>query len=396
MTLEAPVTTPRVRSVVRRWSFWGWIAIIVVGAAIVGALVQGARPPGEPLSPTNPAPSGAQAVAEVLRERGVDVVVAEELASAIEAVGAGEDVTLLVHDPLALLDEEAHRALDGAASRLVLLEPGVAALLDLADGVTQSGFTEGSEPARADCAVPEAERAVEISSASTLYTAPGAVAECWREPSGARMIVLDGERGEIVVLGAAELLANERITRAGNAAFALGLLGRNDTLVWYRPSIADLAGGAPPATLGELSPDWVVPFALLAVVVVACAAVWRGRRLGPLVVEPLPSVVPADETMRGRARLYARARARLRAADALRIGTIGRVAERLGLASSASLEEIILASSAATRRPAAQLRELLVDAEPRDDRALVRLSDELLALEREIARATRPPGQTGE
>ncbi len=39
------------------------------------------------------------------------------------------------------------------------------------------------------------------------------------------------------------------------------------------------------------------------------AALWRGRRFGPLAVEPLPVVVRASEATRGRARLYRRARA---------------------------------------------------------------------------------------
>ena len=48
------------------------------------------------------------------------------------------------------------------------------------------------------------------------------------------------------------------------------------------------------------------------------APLWRGRRFGPLAVEPLPVVVRASEATRGRARLYRRARAYGRATAALR------------------------------------------------------------------------------
>ena len=44
---------------------------------------------------------------------------------------------------------------------------------------------------------------------------------------------------------------------------------------------------------------------------------WRGRRLGPLVVEPLPVVVKAVESTQGRGRLYRRVRDRAHAAGIL-------------------------------------------------------------------------------
>ena len=65
---------------------------------------------------------------------------------------------------------------------------------------------------------------------------------------------------------------------------------------------------------------------ILLLLVFLAAAFWRGRRLGPLVVENLPVVVRASETMEGRARLYQKSSARLHALDALRIGAIQRLA----------------------------------------------------------------------
>ena len=67
-------------------------------------------------------------------------------------------------------------------------------------------------------------------------------------------------------------------------------------------------------------------------VLVALGAVfWRSRRVGPLVVENLPVVVRASETMEGRARLYERSNSRLHALDALRVGTVARLARTCGL-----------------------------------------------------------------
>ncbi|MBO9579193.1 MAG: DUF4350 domain-containing protein, partial [Microbacteriaceae bacterium] len=155
----------------------------------------------------------------------------------------------------------------------------------------------------------------------------------------------------------------------------------------FSPSILEASGEAPP-TLGDLSPAWVVPLVLLLGAVFVAAAVWRGRRLGPLVVEPLPVAVRADETMRGRARLYARAGARLRAVDALRLGALDRIAPLLGLPSSADAEQVAVSAAALTGRPVGGLRALLRDAVPASDGDLVRLANDLAELETAVRRAT--------
>ena len=61
------------------------------------------------------------------------------------------------------------------------------------------------------------------------------------------------------------------------------------------------------------------------------AALWRARRLGPLVTERLPVAIRASETTEGRARLYRKANARDRAAAALRSATRTRLAPLIGV-----------------------------------------------------------------
>ena len=105
---------------------------------------------------------------------------------------------------------------------------------------------------------------------------------------------------------------------------------------------------------------------------------------------PLPVIVPSSETMRGRARLYAAARARLRAADALRLGAIGRLGRDAGLASTATVDDVCAAVAVILDIPAAGIRDLLVDRIPMTDRELVELSDALLRLERDLRARVRP------
>ncbi len=60
-------------------------------------------------------------------------------------------------------------------------------------------------------------------------------------------------------------------------------------------------------------------------VAVVLLALWRARRLGPVVPESLPVVVRAAEATEGRGRMYRRAGARDRAAGRLRAATRTRI-----------------------------------------------------------------------
>jgi hypothetical protein len=134
----------------------------------------------------------------------------------------------------------------------------------------------------------------------------------------------------------------------------------------------------------------VTPVAALLLLAGVASALWRGRRFGPVVVGRLPVVVRSRETVEGRARLYAAGTSRLRAADSLRIGAIGRMAPMLGLSRSASVEEVVDAAARTTGRRSADLQALLLTAEPRTDRDLVRVSDDLARLEAAVRTATVP------
>ena len=112
--------------------------------------------------------------------------------------------------------------------------------------------------------------------------------------------------------------------------------------------------------------------------------------MGAVVVVNLPVEVRSSETMEGRARLYERGGARDHALATLRDATLTRLARILGLGRTATPEEIIGATSAATGRDPAALRALLRTEPAFDDRGFVRISDELLRLERELGRAVRP------
>ena len=203
------------------------------------------------------------------------------------------------------------------------------------------------------------------------------------------LLQFEGEGRTITVLGASAALSNEHVAESGNAALALNLLGENATLVWYQPTIADAAGST--ATIADLTPAWLSAVLALLFLVVIAAGVWRGRRMGPLVVENLPVTVPSNETMDGRARLYQKASARLRALDALRVGTVARLATACGLARTASVAEVAAVTASITGKSLHEVRWLLLEAEPATDRDLIQLSDDLLVLDAASAVPRRNP-----
>lgn len=382
-----------------------WVAIVLVvvfGGLAVWAAGQGSTAGQHLRSPNDPRDGGAMALAQVLQQQGVEVTVTHSFFETATAVGDGREVTLLVDDDWWVLTEEAYASVLGLAQHLVLVQPTDVALEQLAPSVEYAGF--GGGVLSAGCGLPAAQRAESVNAGGDAYTAPVSAERCFAsggasdgsdgatggsDAAGFGLVRVQNDGRTITVLGLGEVLENQYVTEAGNAALALGLLGEQPRLVWYQPDVDDLAFDEA-NSLASLQAVWFAPFVVLLLLVGVAAAVWRGRRMGPVVVEALPVEVRSSETMEGRARLYERGAARDHALTTLRQATLGRLARILGLGRNATPDEIITATAATTGRDPAALTALLRTETAHDERAFVRLSDELLRLERELARAVRP------
>lgn len=383
------VTTPTVRRTARRWLYWVAFAVAAILIVLVVMLMSGSNKPlGVPLSPKSPGPQGAMAIAEVLSQHGVEVVIVDSLDTATSAARTG--TTVLLHDLDQLLDERQLQEVAELGDHTVLLSPAYAELDAIAPAVAPAGAVEGIVDA--DCMLGPVERAQQVTATGTGYRLiddTAAAQLCLGSGDNVySVIVLETGNHRVSIVGTTHALSNDGIDELGNAALLLGLLGDNDTLVWYVPGPADLfdVGSSPAA----LTPPWVTPVMALFILVTIAAAFWRGRRLGPLVIENLPVTVRSTETMEGRARLYQRSAARLRALDALRVGTIERLASRCRLPRTADVDDVTHAVAALTGRAPHSVRALLIDTHPNSDRELITLSDDLLELERAIETATRP------
>jgi hypothetical protein len=166
---------------------------------------------------------------------------------------------------------------------------------------------------------------------------------------------------------------------------------------WYLPDPAELGQTGDAPSLGDLVPPWVRFAAVQLGVVAVVLFLWRGRRFGRVVREPLPVVVRSAETVEGRGRLYRTGRARGHAAAVLRTAAVRRLAARLGVPPHAAPDAVAQVTAEATGQDLAVVRRTLLGAPPRDDAALVALATALDALQHGVTGdpAARHAGPTG-
>lgn len=365
------------------------VLLVLVGAGLLSSLLT-ARTSAVPLAPDNPGSGGARALAEILRAQGVQV---EYVRTTNEAVAAAQDgTTLLVVGTMNLFGDQVTRIRDTEAD-LVVVGPAAYDVPRLTNGAFDVLDSWATEPRlrAAGCADPDAVAAEEIlTGAYSLEASSPSAITCFPPDGGLGggaygIDVQDGRR--VVVITDSSLMTNSRLIEHGNAALMLRALGQHDRLTWYIPSLSDGGFDVPSGPgLSDLLPrgSTVVGFQLLLVVV--ALALWRGRRLGRVVTEPLPVTVRAAETTLGRGRLYRRARSLGHAGAALRAGTARRAAGRLGLPRSAGATDVIDALARATGRSTEQVAGLLYGPPPTDDAALLDLARRLDELESEVHR----------
>ncbi|WP_432486824.1 DUF4350 domain-containing protein [Kineococcus sp. SYSU DK018] len=363
------------------------VAALVVGLVLLLTLLS-PRTSREALAADSTAPEGARAVARVLQEQGPRVLQERSFDAALEAVReGGPGTTVLVTAP-DLLSAERWEALAAAGARLVLVEPTATALDAVAPDVRTTG-TAAERVLDPDCAAPAPAAAGDARAGGRTYAlrAGAEGTSCY----GGSYVRVPADpatgRGELVVLGQGDVLTNRYAALDGNAALSLRTLGASPTVVWYLPDPLDT--DSPVVPLTSLAPRWVAPAGALLLVAGLTAALWRGRRLGRLVPEPLPVVVRAAETVEGHGRLYAAARAGDRAAAALRAATLRRLRALVRVDASAGPADVADQVARLTGHPAPQVLALLDGPAPADDPALVRLAVDLDDLERRVrARST--------
>ncbi len=374
----------------RTWRWIGLALVVILALAAVTAMLTAPRPGGH-LDPESTSPDGAHAVVTLLRNQGVDVQVADTAADAARMSGPG--TLLLVAQTYYLYDDAVISTLESAPGDLLLIEPNTQVRKALAPGIRFA--SKGSVGGTPNCDLREANQAGTVRFGSTnTYDAADPGVNLTRCYDGALVRYRDGDR-TITVVSTADFMTNSTLLSEGNAALAMNLAGTAPRLVWYAPQRAEgERTGA--KDIFELIPDrftWIVAQLILTV---ALVALWKGRRMGPLVAEQLPVVVRASETVEGRGRLYRARRARDRAADALRTATLQRLAQRLGLGPNPEPTALVRAliqntspfsDTRQTSNDPMMLHHTLFGPSPATDDDLVQLAVALDNIERQVTRS---------
>ena len=371
-------------TVMQRWRASRWVVLslfVIVGLATLTIYLTAPRP-GGPMDATSTSPAGARALATLLRDHGVDVVVAPNVAEVERAARPGTLIAVL--QTFQVVDDDVLRRLSNLPGDRLLVAPASRTREALAPEVRLAGSVpfSGAEP---DCDLREATRSGAVRfGVSDAYEAAGdiPVTSCYE---GALVRYSDGGR-DVTVVGSSDFMTNGGLLEDGNAALAMNLAGTNPRMIWYAPQQreGESDAGVAPSDLIPPAIRWVTIQLCLAI---ALLAVWQGRRLGPLVAERLPVLVRASETVEGRGRLYRSRRARDRAADALRTATLQRMLPRLGLANNAEPPAVVQAVGQRCGLNAQSLAHTLFGPPPASDDDLVNLARELDNIERQVAQS---------
>ncbi|GAA2610018.1 DUF4350 domain-containing protein [Dactylosporangium fulvum] len=426
---------------------WRWLRLVVPPAAVLVVVLLGTwiyqlEQPDEDdpayLSPTSTADIGAATLADRVRAAGVDIQRMTKSSDALVAANEG-DATLLITTP-ELVHPHYLRMLKllPPTTDVVLIEPRldtvVDALLPLWSA-KRAYVSEASDPGCTYAPAVEAGRAgVRRTRYGSVYKQEAEeVARCYDDA----LVVFERGASRITLVGSADPFRNDRIGEHNNAKLATGLLTRSPRLIWLDlhrrespplvtndPGLAggsaappslrppssgepgdpdfpvrgeggsddqpttwggDSSGEEPPNPLWQAFPPWTYVAAALLAIVFILSALAQARRLGSPVVEPLPIVVRASETVAGRGRLYQRAKARAESLQTLRATALSRLTHLLRLEPDVDHRTLIEAVAAQSGWPAPLVEQVLFGPSPEDDVQLVQAATSLEQLLNAVA-----------
>ena len=391
----APARHPRVATArpdgapAWRWREWRTpivvsLIVLLAGAAI--ALLQPSPSVLGYLSPDDTTATGSHALADLLAARGHAVDTVTTVRAAVGAATA--DSTLVITSPY-LLTARQLRELGRTGADVVVAEPDQDTLRALAPQVSLSGGEPlGAQPPNCPLRAAILAGPADLGGPGLHVTPAANVTQCYPVGGLPTLVQIRSGGRLVTLLSSGAPLSNAYLARDGNAALAINLLSARGPVVWLVPQVVVPASGA---TSGSRPFIDQVPLAawLVAIelgVALLLAALWRARRLGPLVTERLPVVVRASETVEGHARLYRSRRARDRVAATLRQAAVTRLAPAIGLPPNAEPPAVTAALAARSTRGPAEIDTLLYGPPPGSDAELVTLASELDALEGEVRR----------
>ncbi len=345
---------------------------ILLALLALSILTRDDAPFPDPLDPRNPEHDGGQALARVLEDHGVDVRIARGQA-ALLGQQVDDGTAVVVTNPEELGQSTLEKLRDHAQGAGAVVVVGHHEVLGAQFGIEPDSVSDGRQPA--DCDEPLARGLV-----VRTHEAGGLETSGCFGSDGTSVLV---RRDDLWLMTARTSFSNEHVLESDNGALALRLLGQQDRLVWYVADAGDTSA-SDGVGLSGLLPSWLIPGLYLFLASTLGFILWRARRLGPLVTEPLPVVVRAAESTQSRGRIYRRTGDRRHAARILVGAARRRLAEALQLPRGTSIETLAATAAHRTGRDPRTVLDLLGDPAVTKDSQLVELGQQLIELENEV------------
>ena len=365
-----------------------WIGLAVAALIVVGFATR-AEPEAAlvPYSPESTDPSGAKAVAELVRSFDATIDVGDEQPPSRGQVAFG--LGYVVPDDEAAVARWRSWVRDGGT--LVLTEEVAGLTPELG---ASSGFGSPDDQSLVvEAGTCDVEALAPVQRLSLPYAryrweVPSGVRSCFGDGDEALVTVEEVGDGQIVSVASPEVFVNRSLDEADNAVLATQLLVPADgtTVAWLEYPLD--AGEAPGSgILGVLNPGVAVALWQLVIAFVVYAVV-RARRLGAPIAEPLPTQIAGSELTEAVGRMLRQTRDPQRAAVVLRADLVAQLARGYGVDPS---DPSVLAEVVAARSGVDRDRLLAVIAGPpvTDDASLVALADAISSLRQEVLHGAR-------
>lgn len=377
---QVAVVTPTARE---RFAAARPMIIIVVFSllfAIAASILPKAGYNNAPVGIRNKEGDGARALAQVLGDHGISV----REVNAQQAASVDENTTLVVIFPSRMTERMAQAIETRTNVVYVGLEEEYGSHAPYLQGLrSERDYSSSKTWLTPGCTSDIAGRTQHLQASDYVLSGPASGWQlCFSEDGLSYAYAERSDSGRFRALIPDSLrLRNRAIIDGGNAALAINTIGRTPKVAWYSPTHSDDPTGT--SQDGLPTSPYLMPAFLMVIAACLLAGFARGRRLGPLTSERLPVEVPASETLIGKARLMRSQRAYEHAAQALRSSTASRIATILGVAHTADREAL---THAMEQRglPASRCSALLWGPPPTSEKALIRLANDLDALEKEI------------
>lgn len=376
----------------RRILRWAVIIVVVVVVALVMTWRGGDAASDVPLDPRNPQPSGSQALSRVLSDHGVDVTIARGQ-GALSGAGIDNDTTVFIPRTTELAQATIDQLADLSrqAERVVVVDPTPWVVRYLSPEVHIEQTRRDGADLTASCDAADVHQGERVSHSQSEFQLRGDGSPsdaCFT--TGGHSVYLavpaTAHHAPLVLLGSRSAITNGEIAEADNADIVLRTLGHSARVVWYVPSTADIPT-TDQSRAEDLLPPWLNSGLVVVLLTALAVMLWRGRRLGRLVREPLPVVIRAVETTESRGRIYRRAKDTGRVGVVLRDATRRRLAGYLGLPTGGPVPQLVAAVSDATARPLQDVGWMLAGPPPQTDDEMLGLAGSLAALEKEVRRS---------